>query len=91
MARNVSVNSGPLRYSQTVSIGSHVFQSDEPADDCRKVLQQAIHSLFREHRIDATCPAKTDCDLSVASRVAKRQILCPAKLAIRPNERQRLE
>jgi len=32
MARNVSVNSGPLRYAQTVSIGSHVFQSDEPAD-----------------------------------------------------------
>jgi putative redox protein len=32
MARNVSVNSGALRYAQTVSIGSHVFHSDEPAD-----------------------------------------------------------
>src|SRR5271168_69750 len=32
MPRYVSVNSGPLRYAQTVSIGSHVFQSDEPAD-----------------------------------------------------------
>jgi putative redox protein len=32
MPRNVSVNSGPLRYAQTVSIGPHVFHSDEPAD-----------------------------------------------------------
>ena len=32
MARNVSVSSGPLKYAQGVSIGSHVFQADEPVD-----------------------------------------------------------
>src|SRR5215469_5054704 len=32
MARNVSVSSGPLKYAQSVSVGSHVFQADEPVD-----------------------------------------------------------
>ncbi len=32
MPRNVSVTSGPLRYAQSVSIGPHVLQSDEPTD-----------------------------------------------------------
>jgi len=32
MARNVSVSSGPLKYTQAVSVGSHVFQADEPVD-----------------------------------------------------------
>ena len=32
MARNVSVDSGPSRYSQNISIGPHVFQADEPPD-----------------------------------------------------------
>jgi putative redox protein len=32
MARNVSVSSGPLKYAQGVSVGSHVFQADEPVD-----------------------------------------------------------
>ena len=32
MPRNVSVDSGPLRYAQTVSIDLHSFQSDEPTD-----------------------------------------------------------
>ena len=31
MPRNVSVDSGHLRYAQTVSIGPHSFRSDEPA------------------------------------------------------------
>ena len=32
MARNVWVSSGPLKYAQAVSVGSHVFQADEPVD-----------------------------------------------------------
>lgn len=32
MARGVSVSSGSSKYSQAVSVGSHVFQLDEPAD-----------------------------------------------------------
>ena len=32
MPRNVSVNSGPLKYAQTVSVGPYVFDSDEPTD-----------------------------------------------------------
>ncbi|SRR5712692_5402270 len=32
MPRNVSLSSGPLRYAQTVSVGPHAFQSDEPSD-----------------------------------------------------------
>src|SRR5215471_15897466 len=32
MARNVSVSSGLLKYTQAVSVGSHVFQADEPVD-----------------------------------------------------------
>ncbi len=32
MPRNVSVTSGPLKYAQTISVGPHVFQSDEPSD-----------------------------------------------------------
>ena len=32
MTRNVSVHSGPLKYTQTVSVGPHVFHSDEPTD-----------------------------------------------------------
>jgi putative redox protein len=30
MPRNVSVNSGPLKYEQNISVGPHVVQSDEP-------------------------------------------------------------
>jgi putative redox protein len=32
MPRNVSVDSGPLRYAQTISVGPHTVQSDEPTD-----------------------------------------------------------
>jgi|SRR5271170_2285737 len=32
MSRNVSVHSGPLTYAQNISVGPHVFQSDEPTD-----------------------------------------------------------
>ena len=32
MARNVWVSSGPLKYAQAISVGSHMFQADEPAD-----------------------------------------------------------
>src|SRR5215470_1821014 len=32
MARSVSVSSGPLKYAQAVSVGSHAFQADEPVD-----------------------------------------------------------
>jgi putative redox protein len=32
MARTVTVDSGPLNYVQTVSVGPHVFHSDEPTD-----------------------------------------------------------
>jgi len=32
MLRNVTVKSGPLRYAQNISVGPHVFQSDEPTD-----------------------------------------------------------
>jgi putative redox protein len=32
MARNVPCKFRTLKYAQTVSVGSHVFQSDEPAD-----------------------------------------------------------
>jgi putative redox protein len=32
MSRNVSVSSGPVNYAQSISVGPHNFQSDEPAD-----------------------------------------------------------
>ena len=32
MARKVFVNSRPSKYAQAVSVGSHVFQADEPVD-----------------------------------------------------------
>jgi putative redox protein len=32
MARNVSVNSESRKYGQTISIGPHVFHTDEPSD-----------------------------------------------------------
>jgi putative redox protein len=32
MPRNVSVSSGEMNYLQHITIGSHVFQADEPAD-----------------------------------------------------------
>ena len=32
MARNVSVSSGPLKYAQAISVGSHLLQADEPLD-----------------------------------------------------------
>jgi putative redox protein len=32
MLRNVTVKFGPLRYAQNISVGPHVFQSDEPTD-----------------------------------------------------------
>jgi putative redox protein len=32
MARTVSVDSAPLKFVQTVSVGPHVFHSDEPTD-----------------------------------------------------------
>jgi putative redox protein len=33
MPRNVSVNSGPLRFVQNISVGPHVFQGDEPSEN----------------------------------------------------------
>ena len=30
--RTVSINSGPLRYAQSIRIGAHLLQADEPAD-----------------------------------------------------------
>ena len=32
MSRDVSVNSEPKKYGQTVSVGPHVFHSDEPSE-----------------------------------------------------------
>ncbi len=32
MPRNVSVNSGHLKYLQNITVGTHAFQADEPAD-----------------------------------------------------------
>jgi putative redox protein len=32
MARNVSVKSGLVKYAQTISVGPHNFQADEPSD-----------------------------------------------------------
>ncbi len=32
MARSVYVNSGPIRYIRNISVGPHLFQSDEPSD-----------------------------------------------------------
>lgn len=31
MSRNVSVNSGSMRFVQTISVGPHTFQADEPS------------------------------------------------------------
>lgn len=33
MSRNVSVNSGSLRFVQNISVGPHVFQADEPNEN----------------------------------------------------------
>ena len=33
MSRNVSVNSGSLRFVQNISVGPHVFQGDEPNEN----------------------------------------------------------
>jgi putative redox protein len=33
MYRNVSVNSGSLRFVQSISVGPHVFQGDEPSEN----------------------------------------------------------
>jgi putative redox protein len=33
MSRNVSVNSGSLRFVQNISVGPHVFQADEPSEN----------------------------------------------------------
>jgi putative redox protein len=33
MPRNVSVNSGSLRFVQNISVGPHVFQGDEPSEN----------------------------------------------------------
>jgi putative redox protein len=32
MSRNVSVSSGPVNYSQSISVGPHTLRSDEPLD-----------------------------------------------------------
>lgn len=32
MARNISVSSGPVNYAQSISVGPHKLQSDEPSD-----------------------------------------------------------
>jgi hypothetical protein len=32
MSRNVSVSSGPVKYSQSISVGPHKLQSGEPPD-----------------------------------------------------------
>ncbi|MGZ3433817.1 MAG: OsmC family protein [Isosphaeraceae bacterium] len=32
MSRNVFVHSGPSRYVQSISVGPHVLQADEPSD-----------------------------------------------------------
>jgi len=33
MSRNVSVNSGAIRFVQNISVGAHVFQADEPSEN----------------------------------------------------------
>ena len=33
MPRNVSVNSGAMRFAQNISVGAHVFQADEPIEN----------------------------------------------------------
>ena len=46
MPRSVSVDCGTERYAQTVSVGSHVFQSDEPADVGGKDTGPNPHELL---------------------------------------------
>jgi len=33
MPRNVSVNSGAIRFVQNISVGAHLFQADEPSEN----------------------------------------------------------
>jgi putative redox protein len=50
MPRNVTVKSGPVKYAQNISVGPHVFQSDEPPDtggndagpEARELLMAAL-------------------------------------------------
>jgi uncharacterized OsmC-like protein len=45
MPRNVSINSGSLRFVQNISVGPHVFQADEPSEDGGKDAGPDPHEL----------------------------------------------
>jgi putative redox protein len=46
MTRNVSVSSGPVNYAQTISIGPHNLQSDEPTDVGGEDVGPNAHELL---------------------------------------------
>ena len=45
MSRNVSVNSGSLRFVQNISVGPHLFQADEPSENGGKDAGPGPHDL----------------------------------------------
>src|ERR1700735_1555613 len=45
MSRNVSVNSGSLRFVQNISVGPHLFQADEPSENGGKDAGPEPHDL----------------------------------------------
>lgn len=51
MARNVSVSSRPLNYSQSISVGPHKLQSGEPSDIDRKNTRPDTQTNFRTRRL----------------------------------------
>jgi putative redox protein len=46
MSRNVSLSSGPVNYAQTISVGPHNLQSDEPTDVGGKDVGPNAHELL---------------------------------------------
>jgi putative redox protein len=46
MSRNVSVNSGSLRFVQNISVDPHVFQADEPSENGGKDAGPDPHELL---------------------------------------------
>jgi putative redox protein len=46
VSRTVSVNSGSLRFVQNISVGSHVFQADEPSQTGGKDAGPESHELL---------------------------------------------
>jgi putative redox protein len=46
MPRNVTVKSGPVKYAQNISVGPHVFRSDEPTDTGGNDAGPEAHELL---------------------------------------------